>query len=100
MHGCSIAIEACRPYHSLKDGFGNIKTNAEYEVKTTQVDKNQAVKLDIADRAEIMPKSESYMQYKDHKEDFVNKKSVRIINPNKSDLGKVSKINVEKIMKS
>ena len=73
------------------------KSTPEFEKQTTKIDKNLAKKLDIADRAEVMPKSESYFQYKDHKEDFQNKKSVRLINSNKSDLGIVSKQVIEKI---
>ena len=44
-----------------------------------------------------MPKSESYFTFKDHKTNFINRQTVRIINPNKSNLGKVSKQIVERI---
>ena len=54
-------------------------------------EKKIAKSLNIADRVEVMPKSESYVQFKDHKEDFINKQQCRLINTNKSNLGKVSK---------
>ena len=44
-----------------------------------------------------MPKSESYSQYKDYKENFQNVQSVRLINPNKSDMGRVSKQMLQEI---
>ena len=56
-----------------------------------------ARKLGIDDRVETMPKSEAYHTYKDHKADFQNKQSVRLINQNKSNLGKVSKKMLEDI---
>ena len=38
-----------------------------------------------------MPNSESYFTFKDHKPNFENRQTVRVINPNKSNMGKVSK---------
>ena len=47
--------------------------------------------LELEDRIDKMQESECYITIKDHKEDFPNKLSCRLINPSKSDIGKVSK---------
>ena len=67
------------------------KAPQEKEAEVTKVDKKIATNLNIADRAEVMPKSEAYFTYKHHKPGSQNKRSVRLINPNKSNMGKVSK---------
>ena len=48
-------------------------------VKNT--DKKIAKTLKIDERVEIMPNSESYIHLKDHKEDFLNRKQCRLVNP-------------------
>ena len=54
-------------------------------------EKKIAKSLKIDDRVETMPNSESYLQFKDHKEDFFHRQQCRLINTNKTQLGKVSK---------
>ena len=44
-----------------------------------------------------MRESESYITIKDHKEDFTLKVSCRLINPSKSDIGKISKHVLDKV---
>ena len=56
--------------------------------KTT---KKFAEKLKIAGRMEFMDESEAYVTIKDHKENFPEKPSFRLINPSKSDIEKISK---------
>ena len=73
------------------------KAPANKENKVTEIDKKLAQKLNIEDRVEIMPKSESYFTYKDHKPNFENRQTVRLINPNKSNLQKVSKQVIQRI---
>ena len=58
-----------------------------------------AEKLEIADRMERIEESEAYITIKDHKEDFPQKPSFRLINPSKSELGKVSKHILDNINK-
>ena len=53
--------------------------------------------LDIADRVTKMTKKEAFVTLKDHKQNFVNKPSCRLINPSKSELGKVSKKILDRI---
>ena len=47
--------------------------------------------LDIADRMDIMAKRESFITLKDHKDNFENSLPCRLINPAKSEMGKISK---------
>ena len=61
--------------------------------------KKLAKKLKIADRMERMEESEAYIIVKDHKEDFPQKLSFRLINPSKSELGKISKHILDNINK-
>ena len=59
--------------------------------------KKIASDLELEDRIDKMQESECYITIKDHKEDFPNKLSCRLINPSKSDIGKVSKQILDKI---
>lgn len=53
--------------------------------------KKLASELNISDRMECMAKQQAFVTLKDHKENFQNKPSCRLINPAKSELGLVSK---------
>ena len=53
--------------------------------------KNIATDLGIADRVEILAKKQAFITLKDHKENFMNHPTCRLINPTKSELGRVSK---------
>ena len=59
--------------------------------------KGIATKLDIEDRMECMAKQQAFIMLKDHKENFKNKPTCRLINPAKSEMGLVSKKILEKI---
>ena len=54
-------------------------------------------KLEIGDRIEQMKKREAFISLKDHKENFENNPKCRLINPAKSESGKLSKIILDKI---
>ena len=54
-------------------------------------------KLSIDDRVQRMEELEAYITVKDHKDEFPNKIPCRLINPSKSNLGKISKIILDKI---
>ena len=47
-------------------------------------------KLDISDRVEPIAQKSAYITIKDHKEDFPNNVKCRLINPAKSNIGKIS----------
>ena len=53
--------------------------------------KQIASKLKIDDRVQKLDKNEAYVTIKDHKEGFPHKISCRLINPSKTDIGKISK---------
>ena len=53
--------------------------------------------LELEGRIEKMPESECYITVKNHMKDFPQKISCRLINLSKSDIGKLSKIILDKI---
>ena len=53
--------------------------------------------LNIGDRVETMAKQQAFITFKDHKDNFQNKPTCRLINPAKSNLGRVRKQIVENI---
>ncbi len=53
--------------------------------------------LGIGDRIEQMKKCKAFISLKDHKENFENNPKCRLINPAKSESGKLSKIIFDKI---
>ena len=59
--------------------------------------KHNADKLSIGNRIECMKKRETYISVKDHKQNFENKPKCRLINPAKSDSGKISKLILDKV---
>ena len=56
--------------------------------------------LEIDDRVEALAPKESFITLKDHKDNFQNNPTCRLINPTKSELGKVSKQILDKINKA
>lgn len=56
-----------------------------------------AEKLQLDDRIEHMGKRQAFITLKDHKEDFRSKPACRLLNPTKSEIGKTSKIILERI---
>ena len=59
--------------------------------------KNIASNLSIADRVDTMAKRNAFITLKDHKDNFDSNPKCRLINPAKSDLGKVSKVILDEI---
>ena len=53
--------------------------------------KQIASKLKIDDCVQKLDENEAYVTIKDHKEGFPDKISCRLINPSKTDIGKISK---------
>jgi glutaredoxin-related protein len=56
-----------------------------------------AVDLSIDNRIETMANREAFVTARDHKENFEDNPKFRLINPAKSELGKVSKIILDEI---
>lgn len=56
-----------------------------------------ARKLELDDRIETYCQKPAYITLKDHKENFINNPKCRLINPAKSEIGKISKIILQAI---
>eukprot|EP00117_Sycon_ciliatum_P005477 scpid89633/ scgid9413/ len=54
--------------------------------------------LDIADRVEVMAQADAFVTLKDHKDRFANDLPCRLINTAKSELGRVSKAMLERLV--
>ena len=83
----------------LKDNVTKTYKKAD-KSKPNQINneaKKLATKFNIHDRTNTMPEQQCFFSIKDHKEDFRTNPKYRLINPSKSELGKVSKIILEKI---
>ena len=50
-----------------------------------------ANKLKLEDRIQILDDNDAYISIKNHKEGFPDKISCRLIDPSKTDIGKISK---------
>jgi len=62
-------------------------------------DKKVTDKLDISDRVDSISPIEAFIQLKDTKENFQNNPKCRLINPTKTELGRISKMKIENIVK-
>ena len=68
------------------------KKNTEGNVnEINKASQGIAKTLGLADRMERLQETEAYITIKDHKEDFPANPKFRLINPSKTDLGRVSK---------
>ena len=54
-------------------------------------------KIGVSDRMETMPKKQAFITLKEHKNNFVNNPTCRLINPTKSNMGIISKQILEDI---
>ena len=63
-----------------------------------KVDKEIATELDLGDRIYCTSKKDAYITLKDHKPSFANKPTCRLINTTKTELGKISKQKLSKII--
>ena len=75
------------------------KAHNDTAQKIQQEDKKITVKLGIDDRVDITAKKEAFITLKDHKPNFANKPTCRLINPTKSEIGKISKQILDRINK-
>ena len=62
-----------------------------------KVSKLKASKLKLEDQIQILDDNDTYIFIKDHKEGFPDKISCRLINPSKTDIGKISKQILDKV---
>ena len=73
------------------------KTNPKLPDMMTLKDKIIAEKLELADRIEASAPRDSFITLKDHKPDFINNPTCRLINPCKSEIGIISKNILDRI---
>ena len=57
----------------------------------TRIEKKVAEKLGLDDRIKVSANRDSFVTMKDHKPDFMNNPTCRLINPSKSEIGLISK---------
>ena len=67
------------------------KTDPNTAKKINNEAKAIAKKLKLENRIETLTKKEAFITFKDHKPNFINNPKCRLINPAKSNIGKVSK---------
>ena len=73
------------------------KSTERFEKSINLEAKNIAKKLQLAERVECLAKNPAFITLKDHKENFQASLPCQLINASKSELGKVSKVKLEKI---
>ena len=72
-------------------------SNQDFQ-KVAKEDRKMAEKMDIADRVFQTPKVEAFATIKDHKPNYLNSLPARLINGTKQNLGRASKLILEKIV--
>ena len=75
------------------------KTNPNVPNIITLEDKKIAEKIELEDRIEVSASRDSFITLKDHKPDFINNPTCRLINPSKSEIGIISKNILDRINK-
>ena len=104
-----VAADKTRNFYKMdKDKYKELLSNnitKDYnktdEIVTDDItmnDKKEAIKLEVADRAYCTSKRDSFNTIKDHKKNYMNNTKCRLINPFKSELGKISKQMLVKII--
>ena len=74
----------------------NTKTKDKIDKKGKKILKNK----EAFHRLDINEESNCFFLFKDHKENFLNNPTFRLINPAKSEIGSVSKVILDKINSS
>lgn len=67
------------------------KTNPKVPDMITLKDEKIAEKLELDDRVEVSALTDSFIILKDHKPDFINNPTCRLVNPSKSEIGIIGK---------
>ena len=75
------------------------KTNKNIPDSITSADKKIAEDLQLDDRIEVSASRDAFITLKDHKPDFTNNPTCRLINPAKSEIGIISKHILDNINK-
>ena len=75
------------------------KASTKLEKRINTAGKKFAKDKNLLDKMEINAKNECFITLKDHKENFLNNPKTRLINPAKNEIGRISKIILDKINK-
>ena len=75
------------------------KTNPDIDKTINEQSKLIANRKDILDRIQANGKEECFITLKDHKPNFENNTTTRLINPAKNEIGRISKVILENINK-
>ena len=73
------------------------KANSTTELEINKEAKEIAAGINLAERIDKLSHNESYITLKDHKINIQNNPKVRLINPAKTQIGKISKTYIEQI---
>ena len=83
------------PEQNITKSYKKAQHTATHTIHS--VDKSIATKLDIDDRVDITANKDAFITLKDHKPNIANKPTCRLINPTKSEIGKISKVILDRI---
>ena len=75
------------------------KINLDKITEINKQSKHIAEKKHLDDRMEVIQKKESFITLKDHKDNFETNPKCRLINPSKTDMGKIAKQTLESYVK-
>ena len=81
--------------NTITKSYKNVRDSVRSEIN--QEARDVAKKFKLEDRNSVMPEKNSFITLKDHKNNFENEPKCRLINPTKSNLGKISKVILKKI---
>ena len=73
------------------------KADCDTELEINREAQQITINLQIADRVDKMSQEEAFITLKNHKENFQNNPKVRLINPAKTQIGKISKQYLQEI---
>ena len=74
------------------------KSNKKAVDDITKADKKIATELDLDDRIYSTSKKQAFITLKDHKQNFNNNPTCRLLHPTKSEIGRISKEKLSKIV--
>ena len=80
---------------NITKSYKKAHPNTVHDIHTE--DKKIATKLGIDDRVDTTANKDAFITLKDHKPNFANKPTCRLINPTKSEIGKISKVTLDRI---
>ena len=81
---------------SVTKSYKKCRTNVKESIDSEARD--IAASLDISDRVEQMSENDAFITLKDHKDNFLNNPTCRLINPAKSEMGRISKTILEGVV--